>query len=339
MGSADVFMGIWSSLLLLFVFFVFPDLWYSFILSLPFVKKIFAADPEPMGWLDLGGFLLFFYLLLRVLALRNAKIDNILYKQSVFFFGVLGMVFSRDFKWKKTPEPGRIRGAKEKAVKRIVFIRHGESDWNEVFNRGFGPSFFVRLARAVWREVRLLPTRDSLFVDASLSHEGLEQIEHLHEFLADADDPSGDNAELIAILRGDRDVDKSILVASNLRRAIATALIGLQHRLKRTGEPIYIMSSLQEISRNVDANAISKTQEIPDLGPITEELFSGFVPEKYLDPSMNFGQKHLVFSNGFKRMREFSEWAFSQPKETIIVGGGHSFYFRGLTICLREREK
>ena len=30
----------------------------------------------------------------------------------------------------------------------VVFVRHGESEWNDVFNKGFGPSFLVRLVGA-----------------------------------------------------------------------------------------------------------------------------------------------------------------------------------------------
>ena len=51
---------------------------------------------------------------------------------------------------------------------------------------------------------------------------------------------------------------------------------------------------------------------------------------------MNFGQKPLFRSNGFKRIRNFCEWGFSQPKETIIVGGGHSFYFREFFRCFAD---
>ena len=37
------------------------------------------------------------------------------------------------------------------------------------------------------------------------------------------------------------------------------------------------MSSLQEISYNVDANAISGTQEVPDLHVIDSKMFDGYV--------------------------------------------------------------
>jgi hypothetical protein len=49
---------------------------------------------------------------------------------------------------------------------------------------------------------------------------------------------------------------KSIVVSSNLRRCLATGAIGLWSRLQRTHERIYVMSSMQECSRNVDTLAV-----------------------------------------------------------------------------------
>ena len=40
---------------------------------------------------------------------------------------------------------------------RIIFVRHGESVWNYVFNRGFGPSFLVRLLRVTLYELCVPP--------------------------------------------------------------------------------------------------------------------------------------------------------------------------------------
>ena len=61
----------------------------------------------------------------------------------------------------------------------------------------------------------------------------MDQIEELNDFLSHP--PSFLNSQqlhrnLIEIMRGDRDVDSSIVVCSNLRRAAATAAIGFQHR-------------------------------------------------------------------------------------------------------------
>jgi hypothetical protein len=58
---------------------------------------------------------------------------------------------------------------------RLIFVRHGESVWNYVFNRGFGPSFLVRLLRVTLHELYLLPFEDSAYLDSPLSEYGLEQ--------------------------------------------------------------------------------------------------------------------------------------------------------------------
>jgi len=248
------------------------------------------------------------------------------------------MIFSRDFKWKKPPEPSIIRDAPGKSTKRIIFVRHGESEWNEIFNRGFGPKFFFRLIRGIIRELLLLPTRDSVFVDASLCEEGMKQVLHLNEFLSQPPDEKNPSKEAIEILRGDRGVGNSIIVSSNLRRAIATAALGFQYRLQQTKEQIYILSCLQEISRNVDANALAKPTEVPDLHVINKKMFNGFTPSDVFNASLNEGQKSFLKSNGFKRMKDFCDWCFSQQKETIIVGGGHSFYFRAFFRCFLDHD-
>lgn len=49
----------------------------------------------------------------------------------------------------------------------------------KVFNRGFGPSFLVRLVSAVVREVMMLSSRDSVFFDSPLSNTGIQQVRPL----------------------------------------------------------------------------------------------------------------------------------------------------------------
>ncbi|CAN0078117.1 unnamed protein product, partial [Sphacelaria rigidula] len=46
----------------------------------------------------------------------------------------------------------------------------------KVFNRGFGPGFFVRLVSALIREVMMLGTRDSVLFDSPLSTTGIAQV-------------------------------------------------------------------------------------------------------------------------------------------------------------------
>jgi broad specificity phosphatase PhoE len=290
-------------------------------------------------WRELLFYVVIFHLLFYLAAKVNKTIANMFYKEKLFINGFLVMIFSRDFKWKKPAEPSLLRDVKEKTTRRIVFIRHGESEWNEIFNRGFGPKFFYRLLRGIFREIFLLTTRDSVFVDASLSEEGMEQAENLHHFLTKPQqESSAAHGELIAILRGEKNVENSVLVCSNLRRAIATAALAFQDRITKTKEQILLLSSLQEISRNVDANALAKPREIPDLHVIEDRMFASYDPTAVFNASFNDGQKKLS-SNGMKRMLAFCSWCFSQPKDLVIVGGGHSFYFRAFFRSFLDAEK
>ena len=50
---------------------------------------------------------------------------------------------------KDRPDSEVIKDLQFVAVKRVVFVRHGESTWNEVFNSGFGISFPFRLAKGL----------------------------------------------------------------------------------------------------------------------------------------------------------------------------------------------
>ena len=62
----------------------------------------------------------------------------ILRKATNFFDAIMFMIFSKDSKGvgqKKNPDPDRAKG-KPSQVKTIIFLRHGESDWNNIFNKG-----------------------------------------------------------------------------------------------------------------------------------------------------------------------------------------------------------
>lgn len=176
---------------------------------------------------------------------------------------------------------------------------------------------------------------DSKFIDSPLNFEGIEQALELRRFLDSKDHPEADDETqlLLSILRGENvEGESSIIVSSTLRRAIATITLGMWTRVDKTREKIHLLSNLQEISRNIDTQALSGPKEIADLP--NKRLaphcrFGGkdeFKPELVYDVSDNFGNK--TRSNyGVKRLRSFSEWAFNRPETTIIVGG-HSLWFR-----------
>ena len=71
---------------------------------------------------------------------ENKLLKAILSKVMMYLDGIYFMVVCKENKGlgpKKNPDPDEIKDLPSK-MKRIIFIRHGESDWNDVFNKGFG---------------------------------------------------------------------------------------------------------------------------------------------------------------------------------------------------------
>ena len=201
---------------------------------------------------------------------------------------------------------------------RIIFIRHGESMWNLVFNRGFGPSFLVRLVKAVLYELYLIPFDDSCFLDSPLSDLGFEQCHSLQAFLRNPCLDPAAQADFDVLTAGE---GRSVIVSSQLRRAAATAAIGLADRLKRTNEPILMHSSCQEISRNFDTLSITEAGKGPVLrGSVELER------KLHYDGTANKGSKSLGF-RGMHRIEDFAAWAAKRNESTIIVAG-HSLWFK-----------
>ena len=96
------------------------------------------------------------------------NLPTLIYKIRMFFRGILYFLFCWDKSWKKPTDPGAIFGpvlSQQLPVERktIYFIRHGESTWNDTFNKGkhrtwavfllgFGPG----LVKALLYELYLL---------------------------------------------------------------------------------------------------------------------------------------------------------------------------------------
>ena len=246
------------------------------------------------------------------------------------------MVMAKDTKGlgpKYNPDPNKI--INETAVyKRIVFIRHGESDWNNVFNKGISISFIFRLMSSLKEELFLfLTSSDSKFIYSPLNHEGIEQALELRRYIEATNHPecSKTTNEVLSMLRGDSNTP-SVIVSSTLRRAIATTTLALWPRVDKTEEKVIILSSLQEVSRNVDTRALSNPKEVADLpfARIKDKCKStkreSFDPDVIYDATENYGNKRHNFY-GILRLRAFNEWAFKRSEDTIIVGG-HSLWFK-----------
>jgi hypothetical protein len=119
---------------------------------------------------------------------------------------------------------------------------------------------------------------------------------------------------------------KSILVTSILRRAMTTGCIALWTRLQKTGEQIVLNSSLQEMTRNVDTNAVAPAGKLPVM-EVEKKVLVGFDKDKVFNATNSKGNKP-VGSRAKERMEAFCAWCFEQDKEFIIVAAGHSIWFR-----------
>jgi hypothetical protein len=268
------------------------------------------------------------------LSCYSTAVACLFFKLNLNWQGVVRMLCSTDKKWnkKKVPNPDLIKKVKDKRTKRLIFIRHGESEWNLIFNKGV-VMLLPRLIKAWIREAFMLFNTNSIFFDSPLNKEGLEQAGALSHWLAKSDQnhDSAAVAEATTLLNGDG--EDTVIVSSPLRRAVETTTIGLRRRLKEKGETIKILSSLSEISFNVDTIALADApHSLPPLTSLikfcandTSMRFS-VVPNKLFDATDHFGQKP-VRGNGLTRLMEFSKWCFGRDEGTIIAGG-HSLYFR-----------
>lgn len=246
----------------------------------------------------------------------------------------------------------------------IIFVRHGESTWNDTFNRGdrskvsFVLNFIPNLIFAALMEFFLFVSgrdTESWFYDSPLSYKGVNQAIGLRRFLQST--PATEKeADFIKLMLADDHTASSLghnkqngnktagrgenalvspssqLVSSNLRRAISTMALGFQDRLDKQlpDDSILIVPELQEISRNPDALSIT-----PAGGELLPSWSDRDVPHcdfdrvfsKQVDLSLNKGNKP-VNTNGLKRLRAFCNLAFTNIERDIIIVGGHSLWFR-----------
>jgi prolipoprotein diacylglyceryltransferase len=96
------------------------------------------------------------------------NLPTLLYKIRMFIRGILYFVLCWDKSWKKPQDPGAIFGphlSQGLSVERktVYFVRHGESTWNDTFNKGhhrstaaFVIGFIPGLIKATLYELYLL---------------------------------------------------------------------------------------------------------------------------------------------------------------------------------------
>ncbi|KAG7344192.1 histidine phosphatase superfamily branch 1 protein [Nitzschia inconspicua] len=287
-----------------------------------------------------------------VCAMLLFNLPTLIYKIGMFLRGILYLAFCNDKSWKKPQDPILVVGpmlAKEKETgdstnlerKTIYFVRHGESTWNDTFNKGshrsaavFAIGFIPGLIKALLFELYLILSGklDSWFYDSPASNLGLSQVKDLASFMKQAKTKDDTIAQHIAILKASPDAPPSKIICSSLRRAVTTMAGGFKDRLsRRPSEKVLIVPALQEISRNPDALSITPahTQIQASWIDKTSELTNFQATYiNQVDMSLHDGNKPLG-SNGLKRMRDFCQFVFSPScPEDFVVAGGHSIWFR-----------
>lgn len=102
-----------------------------------------------------------------ICAMLLFNLPTLLYKARLAIRGVLYLLFCNDKKWNKPEDPGKIFGPllKEGKIQRktLYLVRHGESTWNDTFNKGshrsavvFALGFFPGLIKATLYELYLV---------------------------------------------------------------------------------------------------------------------------------------------------------------------------------------
>ena len=170
----------------------------------------------------------------------------LIYKIKLLLKGILYLLFCNDKTWKRPQDPASIfepilRSGVKIDRKTVYFVRHGESTWNDTFNKGnhrslivFVIGFFPGLAKALMYELYLILSGklDSWFFDSPISGLGLEQVDALAAFLKETPTDNIEGKHL-GILRADPGAPPSKLLCSNLRRAVSTVAAGFRDRLSR----------------------------------------------------------------------------------------------------------
>lgn len=240
--------------------------------------------------------------------------------------------------------------------KTVYFIRHAESLWNEAKTKK--RSFTEQTMDVLKKEYK----------DAPLTPKGLNQIRDLRNWFW-KDDGSCWNHTLRCLyssLSGElpnessssRDASatpsceratpgsswpsphpsKVAYGVSNLHRAIETLLVFLGGRPRDDpSSPISvdIVSALQEISRNHDAETKLGRGQVPDIadGSYSAAIEgigfpSGRSPLKYVfNGTFNEGELNTVFKEDkIARFNKFCDWVFDQTEKDTFVVSGHSFW-------------
>ncbi|KAH0485824.1 MAG: hypothetical protein KVP17_002860 [Porospora cf. gigantea B] len=276
--------------------------------------------------------------LLLSLAILSETVQAFLLKIRVFFFSIGYVLFSFEQQSLQTTIDAQqqedLKDFELVETRTIYFIRHAESVWNAAFNR---PGFLGRIARTFFLcvgELMLSCQNDSVIVDSPLSTLGITQAQKLNQWVQTggkigSSNPPRTVSQAIKVLQGEVDCR---LVCSNLRRAMSTLLICMQPAINHCYKKVFMVSDLQEITRNPDGLSLSNAKTVHEPSFFERSLPVLNMTSMYntsLDPAFNHGNKSIV-SNAADRLMNFAEWLFSSCDESgkvPIVVAGHSMVF------------
>ena len=273
-------------------------------------------------------------------------------KMKLLYMTIIFLLFSKDKTWKKPerdPAGAMIlscSGVKMR-TKQIIFVRHGESLWNSTFNKGdrnlgtfilgYIP-FLIYSFSIEWYLFITGHSQESWFFDSPLSNKGINQARELRDFLIDIahgrQKATDEDRNIVNIMLGNTKESESVLISSNLRRAITTCAVAFQYRLEKkiANDDIIISSDLQEVSLNPDSLCIT-----PAKGTVIASFADTSVQEADLEglyrtrvdtTKYHQGNKALN-SNGLLRIQSFVNTIFTSfPNKEYIIVTGHSLWFR-----------
>lgn len=271
----------------------------------------------------------------------------IYYKLYFYLLAIAHFCFSSDLKLsqaatKPLHQTLSSANAFQHESKRVIYIRHGESEWNVIFNRPWNSSTLLHAIHAIFKEFIAIPTCRSIFLDSPLSTTGVRQSLLLQKRIcsipAAANDYSTSSPLTLLKCLQTPSAD-TIVVTSNLKRSIQTALIASKERFLFCQEKLYVSSSLQEIGRNIDTLSLGElahnsSDDIDTTSNCYKDSVSKYSGRKLsierkktkLNWSWNYGNK-AVFGCAEARMKQFLKWMFTR-REHIVIVYGHSLWLQ-----------
>jgi len=266
-------------------------------------------------------------LIVSILAVVLTRWWDVIFKKSwIYTQAFLYMIISSDTKIKKysVSPPSEVH-----STVTVIFIRHSESFWNEIFN--VPPKWMLpyRLVKALIQEMTMFADlQSSIFLDSPLNHVGIDQAYAVEKFITHEAKP--EDKELL---------NKGIILSSPLRRALTTGILGFKARLK-LGTKIRVLSCLQECSRNVDTQSLTpaNTHPKPSSALVQRDKEGATSYRDNVDINDYDGNKTLS-SNAGIRILQFCDKAFQlKGYGPAIIVAGHSIWFKSFFKMLIRKD-